>query len=158
MNMELKGVFEISIFKDGKELFKEVFSNGITNVGKNHILDTFLGAEAKDTWYIGLIGSGATLSAADTLASHAGWNEVTSYVDDRKEATFTDPASGKMIKSDAISFTTNAETVLRGAFLCNNSSKGTAGETGILWSTGLFTQFTAPDASTVKVKYYLSVR
>jgi hypothetical protein len=152
MNIAVKGTFYMEV-KVGGKVTKYQFDNGVVNAGKNHLLDTFFGGEAKGTWYFGLIAENPVLDAADTLDSHAGWTELTDYIGDRKEVTFTDPASARIISSDAIQFVMNDTVTIAGAFIANAET----GDTGILWSTGLVLAFEAPDAAEVNVRYELKV-
>src|SRR3990172_12970335 len=80
-----KGCFHIDHFdKDGKLKGQYDTINGITNVGKNKILDDMFNngtQTANNSWFIGLIDSSGytALSSSDTMSSHGGWNEFTSY-------------------------------------------------------------------------------
>ena len=80
------GVFHLEHWRDGKILSRQEVLNGITDEGKKKILDLYFlysDTEAPDdaTYgvYIGLINTGASLAAADTYVSHAGWTEYTNY-------------------------------------------------------------------------------
>lgn len=65
---------------DGQELWRDVFPNLLTTVGKNFLLDTTLAGSSYTVVgpYMGLISSTSFTSivAADTMASHAGWLEA----------------------------------------------------------------------------------
>jgi len=153
MQIDLQGTFFLECIHNGKKISRQ-FSNAVVSQGKNHLLDTMFGSEAKDTWYFGLIDTKTTLSTADTLASHSGWTETTDYTGDRKAVVFASAASELSITSDLAEFTMEAEKEIVGAFICNAETD----TTGILWSHGLFTAFTAPDESVVKVRYNLKVK
>jgi hypothetical protein len=101
----------------------------------------FSGAAYTAAWYLGLItGPGpATIVAADTLASHAGWTEYTDYTGNRKAVTFgsatvADPSvidnSGA---PSAFAITAPGGTVA-GAFLTDVAT----GTSGILFSASDF--------------------
>ena len=152
--MNLYGRYDLQVTLGDAVIKSMSFENGIVNEGKDCVLNTFLGAVAKSTWYFGLIASGAVLNSADTLASHAGWDEVTAYDGNRKECVISSAASGKEVVSDVASFTMTAETDIRGSFLCNAET----GTSGTLFSTALCTEFTAPDTSIVRVRYTLGIK
>lgn len=125
---------------DGSVAWTARAKNGITNVGLNHALDrVFNNAAAVTPWYIGLIASGATLAAADTMGSHAGWTENESY-DEAARVEYVEAAASSQSTTNAASvavFTINATTTIYGAFLTSSNTKG--GTTGTLWATGAFT-------------------
>lgn len=80
------GVFHLEHWRNGKRLSSQEVFNGITDEGKKKILDLYFlysDTEVPDdsTYgvYIGLINTGASLAAADTYVSHAGWAEYTNY-------------------------------------------------------------------------------
>ena len=77
------------------------------------------------TWYIGLKGAGTPV-AADTMASHSSWAELTGYSGNRKEWTEGAASGGSMTNSSSVDFTINATATIAGAFL-NTAATGTAG-------------------------------
>jgi hypothetical protein len=95
------------------------------------------------TWYLGLYGAGAsnTPAAGDTMASHAGWTEVTTYSNaNRVTATFVtattaNPSVVTNTASPAV-FNINGTTTVGGAFLTSENTKG--GTTGTLFSAADF--------------------
>jgi hypothetical protein len=101
----------------------------------------FTGAAYTAAWYVGLVnGTSATttFSGGDTLASHAGWAENSSYTGNRKAATFSaatlaDPSNINNSASTA-SFTMNANATIAGAFLANVAT----GTSGLLFSAADF--------------------
>ena len=87
------GVFTIQcIDKDGKLKWEEKNPNLVVNEGLQDMNDKyFSGSSYTAAWYLGLItgpGSGTTIAAGDTLASHAGWTEYSDYTGNRKAVTF----------------------------------------------------------------------
>lgn len=136
---------------NGKIKWEDNFPNTVTTVGKNSLLNTYLGANsfaaAHVTWYLGLIASNgySAISAADTAASHAGWLEsgaqgasAPGYSQTtRRAVTFATAASGTKASSNAAIFSINVSGTVKGAFLINNATK--AGTGGVLYSAGLFT-------------------
>lgn len=118
---------------DGKVKWVEKFRNLVTTEGKNSILSVYFDAATQiTTWYLGLKGTGSA-AAADTLASHAGWSEVTPYAGNRPAITFGTASAGSLAGSQ-IAFTINASATVAGAFIASAAS----GTTGTLYSAGDF--------------------
>lgn len=118
--------------------------NLVVNVGLKDMNDKyFSGSGYTAAWYLGLYGAGASNNpaAGDTMASHAGWTEVTAYSQaTRPQASFgaattADPSVISNSGSPAV-FSINGTTVVGGAFLTSNNTKG--GTTGILFSAADF--------------------
>ena len=68
--------------KDGNLKWQDEFPNLVNAVGKELLLDTLLGGSAYTVTgpFLGLIsGASPTFTAADTMASHAGWTEFANY-------------------------------------------------------------------------------
>ena len=83
-----RGHFKVEHWRNGKRINEYVFPNGITNEGKNKLLNVmFHGTTAVATWWLGLVdNSGYTaLAATDTYDDinqvANGWDEFTSYTD-----------------------------------------------------------------------------
>lgn len=137
-----KGRFVIECFdKDGKLKWSAEESNLVVNVGLQYMAGVALTSTTQiTTWYVGLYGAGAsnTPAATDTLASHAGWTEVTPYSGNRPAATFAAAtnANPSVVTNSAskASFTINATATVGGAFLCNAAS----GTSGTLFSAADF--------------------
>jgi hypothetical protein len=138
------GVFTIQCFgQDGKLKWEEKNPNLVVNEGLQDMNDKyFAGVTYSAAWYLGLItgpGSGTTIAAGNTLATHAGWTEYTDYSGNRKAVTFggatlADPSvidnSGA---PNAFVITAPGGTVA-GAFLTNVAT----GTSGILFSASDF--------------------
>jgi uncharacterized membrane protein len=144
---------------DGSIAWVERIRNAITNQGLNHALDRiFANAAAITPWYIGLIdGASATLAAADTMASHVGWTENTSY-DQATRVEFVEAAASGQSISNVASvavFTISATVTIYGGFLTSVNTKGDA--TGTLWATGAFSSpQTMVDNQTLEITYTCS--
>ena len=87
------GVFTIQcVGQDGKLKWEEKNPNLVVNEGLQDMNDKyFSGSAYTAAWYLGLItgpGSGTTIAAGDTLASHAGWTEYSDYTGNRQAVTF----------------------------------------------------------------------
>jgi len=129
--------------KDGILKWTAESQNLVVNVGLQYMAGTALTSTTQiTTWYIGLYGAGAsnTPAAGDTMASHAGWTEVTPYAGNRPTATFAAAtnANPSVVTNTAspASFSINATQTVGGAFLTSNNTAG--GSTGTLFSAADF--------------------
>jgi hypothetical protein len=139
------GVFTVQCFdSEGNLKWVEENHNLVVNVGLKDMNDKyFTGSAYTAGWFIGLYGAAASNdpAAGDTMASHAGWTEVTDYTEaTRPAATFAaattaDPSVITNSASVAV-FSINGTTTVGGAFLTSNSTKG--GTTGTLFSASDF--------------------
>jgi hypothetical protein len=138
------GVYKIQcVGADGHVKWEEEMHNLVVNQGLQNMVAAYLDAATQTTvWYIGLItgpGSGTTIAAADTLASHAGWTEFTDYSGNRKTATFgtattADPSVIDNTASPASFSITGAGGTVAGAFLASVDT----GTSGTLFSASDF--------------------
>jgi hypothetical protein len=118
--------------------------NLVVNVGLQYMAGVALTSTAQITsWYVGLYGAGAsnTPAASDTMSSHAGWTEDTTYSNaTRVAATFAAAtnANPSVVTNSAskAQFDINGSTTIGGAFLTSGSVKG--GTTGTLFSAADF--------------------
>jgi hypothetical protein len=115
--------------------------NLVVNVGLQYMAGVALTSTAQITaWYIGLYGAASSNNpaATDTLATHAGWTEITPYSGTRPAATFASAtnANPSVVTNSAskAQFTINATATVGGAFLCSAAS----GTTGTLFSAADF--------------------
>lgn len=139
------GEYRIECFdKDGNLKWSTKVPNLVVNVGLQDMnAKYFSGTTYTATWYMGLYGAGATNNpaAGDTMASHAGWTEVTTYSNaTRPTVTFGTPttANPSVATSTAVTFNINGTATIGGAFLMTgNNTKG--GTTGTLFSASDFT-------------------
>lgn len=139
------GVFHVQCHDAQGNLKWEAKSeNLVVNVGLQDMNNKyFTGSSYTAAWYLGLYGSGATNNpaAGDTMASHAGWTEVTAYSQSTRPtcsfgaATAADPSVISNTASPAI-YSINGTTVVGGAFLTTDNTKG--GTTGTLFSAADF--------------------
>jgi hypothetical protein len=112
--------------KDGNIKWEENEKNIIVTAGLNHVLDVEFHATTQvTTWYIGLKAAGTPI-AADTMASHSSWAEITDYSGNRKEWTEGAASSGSMTNSSSVDFSVTGTATVAGAFL-NTAATGTAG-------------------------------
>ena len=140
------GVFNIICRdKDGNLKWQAESKNLVVNVGLQYMAGTALDGTTTrvTTWYLGLYGAGAsnTPAAGDTMASHAGWTEVTAYSNGTRvtatfvTATTANPSVVTNTASPAV-FNINGTTTVGGAFLTSENTKG--GTTGTLFSAADF--------------------
>jgi hypothetical protein len=160
-NAKLAGRFVVE-HRDCDDNLKAIyeFPNGIVDEGLNHILDTqFAGGTQVAAWYVGLVNNVAysAFADADTLSSHAGWAEFTSYTEANRVEWDEDAAATRSISnSTTADFSINASGNLKGIFVTSNDVKST-GNTGVLWSTAAFSSVVATaNGDTLKVTYTVS--
>ena len=130
--------------KDGNLKWRDESQNLVVNVGLQYMAGAALTSTAQiTTWYIGLYGAAASNNpaAGDTMASHAGWTEVTAYSQaNRPTATFAAAtAANPSVVTNSASvavFSINGTATVGGAFLTSNNTKG--GTTGTLFSAADF--------------------
>jgi len=126
--------------QNGKLKWEDSFENLVVTTGRNKYLDATLKTGlATPTWYVGLKDSVSAV-ANDTMASHAGWSELSPYSNaNRPTYVLGTIASGSVDNSASkASFAINATATIGGAFITDNNTK--AGATGILLGAGEFAQ------------------
>jgi hypothetical protein len=157
--LQPRGRFYIELWRGGKRVHAEAFNNGITNEGKNFLLNVmFHGTTAITTWYLGLIDNSSftALAAADiyTNINQAGngWHEFTSYTDNANASSAVtrpiwneDASSGQAITNSSVAiFDITGSGTVKGVFLAGGgpspSTKGDhdASASAKLWATALF--------------------
>lgn len=128
-----------ALISGGRRLWLVDQFNIVVNEGLDHLLDvTLSGATQDTTWFVGLTDGAPTVAGADTLASHAGWGEVTAY-DETNRVAFVDAGVSGQSMGNAASpatFTidTNSTTV-GGGFLAGVNT----GTSGVLYAAAAFT-------------------
>ncbi len=125
---------------DGRLAWAVMFRNAMTILGINDLLNAGFGNGTQRTWYFGLVDNAAfaQMVAGDTMASHVGWTEATSYSESTRPAwgAGATAAGGLLTNSTAATFTITGSMALRGAFVTTDNTKGGTG--GILWAAGQF--------------------
>jgi len=124
---------------DGKLKWSEEFDNLVPTVGLNDSLDKHLkGSNYTAAWYVGLVDGSPSPAAADTMASHAGWAEVTDYDEGTRPALVLGSVVAGSVDNSAskASFSINATVTIGGALLASVATKG--GSTGVLYGIGPF--------------------
>lgn len=134
---------------DGNIKWEDKFPNVVCTVGKNVALDAFLAGSAYTVTgpFMGLISSASfsAVSAADTMASHAGWLEAgganaPTYSGTRKTPVWSAASAGAKALSAGLVFTFTGTGIVKGGFLTFGSGAvNTIDNTsGTLYSAGLF--------------------
>jgi hypothetical protein len=154
---------------EGNLKWRDEFENTVVTVGKNLALDTLLAGSAYTVVgpFMGLISSVgySAISAADTMASHAGWTEAgnanaPTYTAPRKTAVFSAAAAGSKTLSAALSFAITGTGTIKGVFIVlNTGAVNTIDNTsGTLLSAGLFSggDRAVLNGDTVNVSWTLS--
>lgn len=135
----MKNIYHLAAFDpDGNLKWEETIENVVTDAGLNNLLDEFFkGSSYTAAWYVLLTDGTPTVAAANTLASHAGWVEVTDYAGDRKALTLGTVASKSVDNSASkATFVIDADdTVIGGAGLASVAT----GTSGVLYSVAAFT-------------------
>lgn len=126
-NLDILGVFHYECTdSDGNVLWEDESHNLVTTLGKNALLDNTLATPATLVGpYMGLISSvGFTaVVAADTMASHAGWNEaqgvtnLPDYTGNRQTAAFSAASAGSKAMSAGLSFVFTSAGTVQGSFM-----------------------------------------
>lgn len=158
-----EGFFHLEVIRNGQVVHNFDFPNGSTTQGRNYLLDAgFRNSGTTANWYIGLIDADgfSALAAADTAASHGGWDEFTAYDETTRQAWNKSAASsGTMNASAASAFTigaVGASTFLQGAFITSASAKSAT--TGVLWATGEFpAEIPVQEGDIINITYYTSL-
>jgi hypothetical protein len=124
----------------GKLKWAEDVHNLVVTTGLNFLLDTvYRGSAYTAANFVGLKGAG-NVAAGDTMASHAGWTEVTTYDEAARPALTMAAANAGSCNNSASKavFTISGTVTVAGAFVATNSTKG--GTTGTLIGGGDFAQ------------------
>jgi hypothetical protein len=162
-NARLKGggIFTVRCRdKEGNLKWEQKSHNLVVNVGLADMnTKYFNGSGYTAAWYLGIYGpaSSNNPSSTDTMASHAGWTEVTTYSNATRPAavfgaaTTADPSVIANSASPA-QFLINASANIGGAFLTSGDLPG--GSSGTLFSAS---DFAAPGDRTVQNGDVLSV-
>ena len=156
-NLSPRGRFQVEHWRDGRLVGVYEFPNGITNEGKDQILDTqFDAATQITTWYLGLIDNAnfTALAAADTYdeidQAGNGWDEFSDYTDPGNGDSATtrpvwnpDAASSQTITNGTVVvFDITATGTIKGLFLAGGGTapenKGDHAAGSTLWATALF--------------------
>lgn len=157
--LAFRNPFEVDHIRNGERINCYMGVNGITDVGLNALLDIMFHAATQiTTWYIGLIDNSgfSALANGDTSASHAGWNEFTTYSEANRVDWVEGAAASRSISNPSPSvFNITGSGTVKGIFIIDNNTK--SGSTGTLWATALFSANVAvQNGDQLKVTYTVS--
>ena len=175
--LPLRGRFNVEHWRDGKLLATYDFNNGITNEGKDILLNVmFHGTTAIGTWYLGLVDNSgySALAAGDTYdainQAGNGWDEFADYTDANNSNNATtrpawpeDAASGQSITNSSVAiFNVTGAGTVKGVFACGGTNAQTKSDHtasgNYLWATALFNSGDVPvgNGDQLKVTYSVS--
>jgi hypothetical protein len=142
---------------EGNIRWEDGFPNLVVTTGKNDLLNKyFLGSAYTAAFFVGLKGVG-TIAAGDTMASHAGWTDITGYSNATRPA-FTAASSTAGSSTNSASpavFNINATNTIAGCFITTSSTVG--GTAGTLFSAADFASSRAVlSGDTLTVTYTVS--
>ena len=137
----------VQVFRPVPDWVAEIPHNNVFHEGLDHSLNSHLkGSAYTAAFYIGLVGTcnAASFADGDTIASHAGWTEITAYDEENRQTLTLGAVSGQSVDNSASkgTFTMSAGTDVGGAFLIYSQGAGTGpGQTGVgtLYGGGPFT-------------------
>lgn len=133
----------------GNIKWQDTIDNVVCTLGKNLALDAYLAGAAYTVTgpYMGLVSSvsWSAVAAADTMASHAGWEEAgitnaPTYTL-RKTCAWAAASAGAKALSAALAFTMTGAGTVKGCFIVlGTGAVATVDNTsGTLYSVGVFT-------------------
>ncbi len=118
---------------DGEVKWTETIHNTVLTAGKTDIIDKYLkGSAYTAAWFLLLKGAGSIV-VGDTLASHAGWTEVTPYAGNRPTITWGTTSAGSNAAT-AVAISINATATVAGAGCCTVNT----GTSGVLYNAADF--------------------
>jgi len=142
---------------EGNIRWEDGFPNLVVTTGKNDLLNKyFLGSAYTAAFYVGLKGTG-TIAAGDTMASHAGWSEITGYSNATRPAfsPASSTAGSSTNSASPATFNINASNTVAGCFITTSSTVG--GTAGTLFSAADFASSRAVlSGDTLTVTYTVS--
>jgi hypothetical protein len=117
-------------------LWEDVCDNLVLTGGLDDVLDVYLlSGTQRTSWFIGLTDGTPTIVAGNTLASHAGWVEVTAYTGNRQGYVGVRTAEVVSNVASRASFPITSDgTVMGGAFLASVAS----GSSGVMLCAAAF--------------------
>lgn len=130
-----KNTYRIRCHRNGKLIWEEKINNLVVDEGLNDVLSQyFKGSSYTAAHYMGLKGAGA-IAAANTLASHAAWAEITAYSGDRKAITLGAVASQSVDNTASpCQFTFTGSAAVDGIFVATVAT----GTSGVLFGAADF--------------------
>lgn len=161
--VQLQGSYVVEHFRNGEKIGEYRGLNGITNQGKNHLLDSYFDlAGVVTAWYMLLVDNAnyTALAAADTYddidQAGNGWDEFKDYTDNANSSSTVTrpvwnpaPASAQSISnSSQVIFDITGSGTVKGLGIVGAetgstavaANKGDHASDGVLWATALFDQ------------------
>lgn len=144
--LPIVGRFRAEHVRNGEVIGTYEFNNAVKNAAKNSFLDVFFNSATHlTTWCIGLVDNSTYSSDpnADTMTSHAGWTEFSSYTVGSSDSTHRGTwsqgsAAGQAVtNSSPVVFTFSGSGTVWGVFVCSSNTKGDT--SGLLWSSAALT-------------------
>ena len=133
--LSFRNFYKVECFdKYGNLKWEDDFKNLVVNTGLDDILTQYYkGSSYTAAHYLGLMAATPTVAAGDTMASHAGWTELSAIYDETNRPTLVlgSVASQSVDNSAskaAYSINTDSQTI-GGAFLTTDNTKGGTGGT-----------------------------
>lgn len=126
--------------KHGRLKWETFDRNIIVNTGLDDILDKYYkGSSYTASHFVGLTDGTPTVAAGDTMASHAGWTEITAYSESVRQTLTLGTVASQSVDNSAskASYSINGTATIGGFFLTTNNTKG--GTTGTLIGAVAFT-------------------
>lgn len=143
---------------EGNLKWEETRKNLVVTAGLNDSLDKhFKGSSYTAAWYVGLTQGSPSFAAGDTMASHGGWVEDTTYDEANRQTLTLGTVSGGSVDNSASKavFTASGAATWGGAFVTSNNTKG--GTTGVLYGgAALSTNRTVADGDTLTITVTLT--
>jgi len=137
--VKMASIYHFECFdKDGNLKWEETVENTVVNVGLNDLLTNyFKGSSYTAAFYVGLKDTGS-VSASDTMSSHGGWTEDTTYSNSNRPTLTLGSVSGQSVDNSGSKavFNINGSTTIYGAFVSTSNTKG--GTTGVLYGAADF--------------------
>ena len=176
-DIQFEGKYIVAHYRNGQRINEYHFRNGVTNQGKNSVLNIMFHAATQITaWYLGLIDNSgySALAVTDTYddinQTANGWDEFTSYTDPaNSDSSTTRPAwdegsaSGQSITNSTVAtFDITGSGTVKGLFLVGggtaSNTKGDHASDGTLWATALFSSgdVVVQNGDQLKVTYTVS--
>jgi hypothetical protein len=137
--VEFRNVYKVECFdSNGNLKWVEETPNTVVNAGLDDLLDKYLkGSTYTAAFYVWLKGTGS-IAAGDTMASHAGWSEITAYSEGVRQTLTLGTVSSQSVDNSAskAAFSINGTATVAGAFVVTDSTKG--GTSGTLYGVADF--------------------
>jgi hypothetical protein len=137
--IKLKNIYSIRCEdKYGNLKWTDEIHNLIPTEGLNHIINSaYVSGNSSPAIYAGLIVSGGSLSAADAMGSHSGWDETDAYSETARPTCIliASVGGGTTNSASPATFTINGTVTIYGIFLCLGSSVK-LGSDGIIMGEG----------------------